>query len=219
MAVVLLSGGLDSTVLLAAVLEDDAALAVSFDYGQRHRLELAAAANVAGKLRADHLVLRVDRQAFAGAGSALIDGPLDPGPYDLDGPTPAYVPNRNAVLISLAVAVALARGHDAVWYGAHAEDAHRFAYPDTTPEFNGAMSAAVYVGTNVAVRLRVPFQWTTKDEIVKLGLALDAPLELTLSCYAGRRPACGECASCLARLAAFARAGQPDPIDYVRAGG
>jgi 7-cyano-7-deazaguanine synthase len=218
-AVILLSGGADSTTLLAVALADDVdPVALSVDYGQKHVAELDAARAVAGHYDVPHLIVTLPPTVFQGAGSALIDGPMPQVTYEeleaAEGVSPTYVPFRNANLISQAVAVALTIDAGYVYAAPHAEDARGWAYPDCTPEFNGAMGAAVYVGTYHKVRLRTPFQWMTKAEIVRVGLDLGVPFHLTLSCYEGSVPPCGTCPTCLARHAAFERAGAPDPLEH-----
>jgi 7-cyano-7-deazaguanine synthase len=111
---------------------------------------------------------------------------------------------------------ALVAGASWVFWGAHAEDAENWAYPDCTPEFNGGMANAIYIGTYHKVRLAVPFQWLRKYQIVSRAFQLQAPLELTWSCYRGREKHCGTCPTCRARKAAFAQASHPDPTLYER---
>lgn len=218
---VLLSGGLDSCVAATlATQTSDEVHAISYRYGSLHETqETRAARAIAEHLElATHLVVNLP-DVFGGAGSALMgEGAMPAESYEQlserQGPSPTYVPFRNANLISLAVARAMVIDAQEVWGGAHAEDAHNWAYPDCTPEFNGAMAAAVYIGSYQAVRLVYPFQAFTKDEIVRRGIELDAPLALTWSCYAPvGDPAvpCGECPTCVARAHAFELVGVPDP--------
>src|SRR5262249_22804288 len=149
-----------------------------------HRIELEAAAAVAGHLAlAEHLTVELPR-TFAGAGSTLIDAVAQD--RDLTyaeiresyGVSPAYVPFRNANFLSQATTVALTRGAEFVYFGAHATDSRNWAYPDCTPEFIGAMANAIYVGSYHKVRLMTPLQWFTKADVVRLALRLGAPLEL-----------------------------------------
>lgn len=220
-ALVLLSGGIDSTVCLAKAVAKygsrDVAT-VSFTYGQKHRTEIEAAIEVAHALHIrpeDMHFINIPHWLF-GDTSALMNDAVDMPEKsyqelrESQGPSPAYVPFRNAVLISQAVALGMGYGAKEVWYGAHASDAHNFAYPDCTPEFNGALAAAVYVGTNHQVRLVMPLQWMQKSEVVAEGLSLGAPLELTHSCYNGK-PACGKCPTCIERQHAFACNNRKDP--------
>jgi 7-cyano-7-deazaguanine synthase len=221
-AVVLLSGGLDSTTCLAMAVDTHGAAethAVSFDYGQKHRAELDHAAAVANYFSVGHQVIPVP-SVFAGTHSSLlVGGPDNPqiAYEDLpEGQSPAYVPFRNAIFLSLAGAVALIREAGSLYFGAHSEDAERWAYPDCTPEFIGAMANAVFVGTYFKVRLISPLQWMTKREVVGQGLELKAPYHLTMSCYDGREPACGICPTCRSRREAFRANGIEDPIGYER---
>lgn len=216
--VVMLSGGLDSCVAAMLATGQHAEVhAISFRYGSLHEAhETRSARAIADELHLDsHLVVNMPDVFTAGALMGESDMPHQS--YDelaaAEGPSPTYVPFRNANMISLATARALVVDADEVWAGAHAEDAHNWAYPDCTPEFNGAMAAAVYIGTYHKVRLVVPFQLWTKTDIVRTGMAIDAAmLARTWSCYdpRGDRP-CGECPTCVARAHAFAEAGFADP--------
>ena len=113
-------------------------------------------------------------------------------------------------------ATALAQIMDAqyVYFAAHADDAHNWAYPDTTPEFIGAMGNAMWIGTYHQVRLRTPLMWLTKAEIVTLGTRKNVPFELTYSCYEGNPKHCGACPTCVNRIEAFRQAGIKDPVEY-----
>jgi 7-cyano-7-deazaguanine synthase len=222
-AVVLLSGGLDSSTCLALAVNRhgaDAVEGVSFRYGQKHEREVEHAAAVAAYFGTSHRITQLP-DVFAGSGSALLQGrPDGPNvPYESlpDGESPAYVPFRNGVLLSLAAAVALTVGAEELYFGAHSEDASRWAYPDCTPEFIGSFAAALHVGSGFKVRLVSPLQWMTKAEVVRLGVSLEVPFHLTTSCYAGTSPACGVCPTCRSRRQAFASNGLRDPIAYVEA--
>lgn len=220
-AVVLLSGGLDSTVcalLAARSFQADQVAALNILYGQKHSKEAQAARNVASYLGLRHYeTIKLSEGLFGGAGSTLVDEdkeiPL--GPYSKEpGPVSTYVPFRNGIFISVATAYALKIDAEAIYFGAHAEDALNWAYPDCTPEFLGAMKNAVWVGTYHKVRLITPLEWLTKADIIKLGFGMDAPFELTWSCYHGGEEACGRCATCISRLEAFRANGLVDPIKY-----
>jgi 7-cyano-7-deazaguanine synthase len=218
-SLVLLSGGLDSTTALAlAAGESDQVVTLSFNYGQRHQVELLKAKEVSDWFGVDeHIVLNVP---LPKGDSVLMheDAEMPKMTYEeiekSEGVSPTYVPYRNGTFLSLAAAYALDRGCDTIWAGMHAEDARGWAYPDCTPEFSGAMQNAIYVGTYHAVRLVVPFQYATKADIVAKGIWANAPYHLTLSCYEGREPACGECPTCIGRLEAFKINGLDDPIPY-----
>jgi 7-cyano-7-deazaguanine synthase len=221
-AVVLLSGGLDSaTVLAIANAEGHACHALSVDYGQRHRAELAAAAEVARKLGAvEHRVMRLDLAALGG--SALTDASIA---VPVDGVKPdvipvTYVPARNTIFLSLALAFAEVIGARHLFFGANAVDYS--GYPDCRPEFMRAFETLANLGTKAgveghALRLHTPIIAMTKAQIIRRGLALGVDFSRTVSCYqsdaAGR--ACGVCDACRLRRDGFAAAGVPDPTRYV----
>jgi 7-cyano-7-deazaguanine synthase len=223
-AVVLLSGGLDSTTVLAMALrlhnlKPENVLGLSLDYGQKHSIEAQASAEVARHYGISWLQKKLDPDIFATDESSLTGNREMPHEtyqelMSGDGPSPTYVPFRNANLLSVATAIALSMAADSVYFGAHAEDAHNWAYPDCTPEFIGSMANAIYVGTYHKVRLVTPVEWMMKKDIVALGLQLEVPYQLTHSCYEGKIPACGECPTCVERLQAFLLNGTDDPIAY-----
>jgi len=216
---VLLSGGLDSTTCAAIAVEEFGEAfvrGISFVYGQKHVKEIESAKAVAEYYNFPHEVIELPN-VFEGFGSTLIDtGLSNPEvPYsELEGVSPTYVPFRNGILTSYAAAVALTRGSDLVYFGAHSEDAENFAYPDCTPEFIGSMASAIFVGTYFKVRLVTPLQWMDKKDVVQRGLYLDAPYHLTTSCYNGKELACGRCPTCRSRRAAFAHWSARDPTLY-----
>jgi 7-cyano-7-deazaguanine synthase len=230
-AVILLSGGLDSTTCAALAVYEygfEDVLGLTLHYGQKHAVELDAAAEVAAYLGIEH-VMRQLPPVFGGGGSALMGEAAMPElTYEelgeSFGVSPTYVPFRNGNLLSAATALAMSRfvgetpgEGDAVaevWAGMHGEDAHNWAYPDCTPEFLGAMANAIYIGTYRKVRLVTPLMWDTKAEVVTKGLAVGAPFALTHSCYQGARPACGTCPTCVGRIEAFRLNGLEDPIPY-----
>ena len=237
-AVVLLSGGMDSTVALAIALQECEAgvHALSFKYGSRHNAVEYKAAQAVVKwyqelgFQITHQLVELP-DIFVGGGRSALMGDIDMPhqSYDelhaVDGESPTVVPFRNGVLLSIAAAVAEVRQYGWVYSGAHGEDAHRWAYPDCAPEFNGSIGAAIYVGTYHRVRLKVPFQYMFKDGVCGGGLALKAPLHLTWSCYApavwGTTPDgeiihvhCGKCPTCIERIQAFKNSGVIDPVEY-----
>ena len=226
-AVVLLSGGLDSTVAAAMARAAGHGLhAVSFDYGQRHVRELESARAVAKALgAASHSVLKVPVGDYGG--SALTDARLavptgrDEAQMGADIPV-TYVPARNIVFLSLALGVAEVRDADAIVIGANALDYS--GYPDCRPEFFEAFEEMARRGTKRGVegrpvRIEVPLLRMTKADIVREGLRLVAPLHLTWSCYQGGAVACGQCDSCVLRLKGFREAGARDPVPYAPAPG
>ena len=212
---VVLSGGLDSTVCtaLAAAEAGEPPLALTFDYGQRHRAELDRAAGVAGHYRAEHLVVHLDTTAWGG--SALTDPSVAVPEAGPTGGIPAtYVPARNSIFLAVALGVAEARGLDAVWLGVNAIDYS--GYPDCRPEFIEAFRGVAATGQKRGVEgnpiaIRTPLIELTKEQIVRTGVDLGAPLHLTWSCYRGGDRPCGTCDACTLRAGGFAAAGIPDP--------
>lgn len=216
----LLSGGLDSTVCLAlAVRQASAVTALTVDYGQRHRVELAGAAKVAAALRAEQVVVELDLSAWGG--SALTDDAIavpDHAAISSGGTSPAipvtYVPARNLIFCALACGVAETHECDSVYLGVNALDYS--GYPDCRPEFVAAFQQAAALGLKRGVEGRplefhTPLINRTKAQIVALGVELDAPLELTWSCYRGGAAPCRSCDSCVLRAKGFSEAGVADP--------
>jgi len=213
-SVVVLSGGLDSTVCLGlATADGKAPLALTFDYGQRHRVELEAAAAVAHHYGADHLVVRLDASAWGG--SALTDASVPVPPAGTGADIPAtYVPARNLIFLSVAMGVAEARGANDVWIGVNALDYS--GYPDCRPEFIASFEATAALALRRGVqgnpvRVRTPLIDLAKADIVRLGVEIGAPLHLTWSCYEGDHTPCGGCDACALRAKGFAEAGVADP--------
>ena len=214
--IVLLSGGLDSTVLTAHVLaQGERAEAVSVHYGQRHARELDAARAVAAHygIRHDVINLAVLRDLLAG--SALTTGPDVPeGHYTAPSMAATVVPNRNMIMLSVACGIAAARGHGRVVTAVHAGD-HPI-YPDCRPEFIAAAAEAARLGTAGYgdVTIDAPFVAWAKTDIARRGHELDAPMRLSWSCYQGGEIHCGRCGTCVERAEAFHLAGIPDPTAY-----
>ena len=219
-AVVLVSGGLDSATTLAIARErGHRCLALSFDYGQRHRAELEAAAQVAASLgAAEHRVMRID---FAGiGGSALtdlaIDVPEDGGP----GIPITYVPARNTVFLALALGWAEVAGADRIFIGVNAVDYS--GYPDCRPEFIHAFERVANLATRAGVEgttsfsIDAPLIDLSKAGIIKRGMELGVDFSLTVSCYQADAEGrgCGRCDSCRLRRAGFEAAGVTDPTRY-----
>lgn len=216
--VVLFSGGLDSTtVLYWAAARFRAVHALTFDYGQRHRLEVSLARRAARRLKIPIAVLKVDFRSIGG--SALTD-PSRPLPglktsLGKASPPATYVPFRNGVFLALAAAWAEARGICDLVCGFHVLDSPD--YPDTTPSFVRAMEKAVNAGGQAAlggprVRIHAPLLNLDKAGVIRLGLALGADYSFSYSCYAGGERPCGRCAACRFRAAAWRRVGRPDPL-------
>ena len=218
-AVVLLSGGLDSATTLAIARgEGHACHALSVDYGQRHAAELAAAARVAQALGAAELrTLRLDLSVFGG--SALTDAAIAVPEAPSDGIPVTYVPARNTILLSLALAYAEVLGARDIYIGANAVDYS--GYPDCRPEYLAAFERMANLATKSAVegaplRIRAPLVALSKADIIRRGVALGVDYALTVSCYqaTGEGLACGRCDACRLRRAGFEGAGVPDPTRY-----
>lgn len=220
-AVVLASGGLDSTVAAAVARRDGFALYfLTIAYQQRHAIEVEQAGLVANALGAAHQVVNVDLRALGG--SALTDQLPVPknrsiSDQGLDIPI-TYVPARNLIFLSLAAAYAEVTGASVIYFGANILDYS--GYPDCRPEFIHAVEAAIQAGTKVGVQgtrieIRAPLLKLSKAEIIRLGLTLNVPFHLTHSCYDPiGTVACGECDSCLIRRRGFAAVGVVDPVQY-----
>lgn len=225
LSVVILSGGLDSATALGIAVEDggkENCKAISFEYGQKHSIEILCAQDLCEYYGVSHSIVPLNPLLFQG-GVLTTDQEIEDMRYDdlPDGEmSPTYVPFRNGSLLSMGAAYADSILRTKLWdqallyAGMHAEDAAGFAYADCTPEFLGAMAAAIYVGTYERVRLHALFQHAKKSEIIEYGMGIGVPYRLTHSCYRGSRPACGACSTCHARLDAFAEAGYRDPLEY-----
>jgi 7-cyano-7-deazaguanine synthase len=218
-AVVLLSGGLDSAVVLAiARAEGFACHCLSVDYGQRHGAELRAAARVAVALGAvAHRVLAVDLKAIGG--SALTDPGIAVPEHPVDGIPVTYVPARNTILLSLALAWAEVLGAADLFIGANSIDYS--GYPDCRPEYLHAYEEMANLATRAAVEGRTftlhrPLIYLTKAEIVRRGMDLGVDFSVTVSCYQATSEglACGRCDACRLRRAGFEAARLPDPTRY-----
>ena len=216
MNIVACSGGLDSTVCMALATREGPVLAVTFDYGQRHRIELERAAAVAASFGAEQLIVRFDASQWGG--SALTDSSIDVPVFDGASGASAipvtYVPGRNLIFLSFAMGIAEVRGADAVFLGVNALDYS--GYPDCRPEFvqSFAATAALALKRGVEgrpVEIRTPLVSLSKAEIIRLGLSVGAPLALTWSCYRGGPSPCGTCDACALRAKGFAEAGVADP--------
>jgi len=218
-AVVLLSGGMDSaTVLAIAKSEGHECHCLTVDYGQRHQAELTAATQVArAQGAAGHRVIRIDLTAFGG--SALTDRSIGVPEAPTPGIPVTYVPARNTIFLSLALAWAEVLDARDIWFGANAVDYS--GYPDCRPEFMHAFEALANLATKSAVEgrrltLHTPIISLAKAEIVKRGTALGVDFAATVSCYQATEAglACGRCDACRIRRAGFDAAGIPDPTRY-----
>lgn len=223
-AVVLASGGLDSTVVAAVAKQDGCVLhLLTLSYGQRQQVELQRAKQVAQVLgAASHLVVPLDLRSIAE--SALTGQkpvPKDRLVRDRAGGIPVtYVPGRNTIFLALAAAYAETLGASRIYFGANVIDYP--GYPDCRPDYLRAFEQVLRLGTRAGVEghpveIRTPLLMMTKADIIRLGVSLVAPLHLTHSCYdpSVDGKACGHCDSCLIRLEGFREAGTVDPIAYV----
>jgi 7-cyano-7-deazaguanine synthase len=223
-AVVLTSGGLDSTTLMAiARAEDYEIYSLSFNYGQRHALELTAAKKVADFFGArEYLVMRIDLSAIGGSAlTGKSDIPKNRSADELGGGIPiTYVPARNTIFLSFALAWAEVLGAADIFIGVNAIDYS--GYPDCRPEFIAAFEKTANLATKAGVegsirtRIRTPLIHMTKAEIIMKGISLGVDYGMTHSCYdpASDGRSCGRCDSCLLRRKGFAEAGIEDPIPY-----
>ncbi len=219
-AVILLSGGVDSaTVLAMAKDEKRDCIALSFAYGQRHEIELAAARRVARAIGVqEHVVYPIDLRLF-GASALTDDIGVPKDAVGAPGIPVTYVPARNTVFLAIALGLAESRGAAEIWLGVNAIDYS--GYPDCRPEFIEAFQQVIFRGTRSGIekqepRIVAPLIALTKKEIIRRGAALGVDYSLTHSCYdpdpEGR--ACGHCDSCLLRKRGFAEAGVRDPTRY-----
>jgi len=217
--VVLLSGGLDSTVLLHHVARDLGRApihAISFFYGQRHARELSCAAWQAAAVGAQHCVVPLDflGPMLAGASTLLAGGAAVPDLAALSAEQltqpPTYVPNRNMVLLALAAAYAEAQGIADIFYGAQAQD--EYGYWDCTRDFLDGINAVLALNRRTPVQVHAPFVAKSKAETAALGIALGVDFAQTWSCYRGGAQPCGSCPTCVERVNAFAACGVSDPL-------
>lgn len=224
-ALVLLSGGIDSTTCLALAVDKYGAenvVALSVSYGQKHEKEVLASNDVASYYGVTRYSLDLS-EIFKSSDCALLKSsgveiPKESYAEQLgktDGkPVSTYVPFRNGLFLASAASIAVSLGCTVIYYGAHADDAAGNAYPDCSEAFDNAMSKAIEAGTSNLVRIEAPFIGKKKTDVVREGLRLHAPYHLTWSCYEGKAKPCGKCGTCLDRIAAFRENGVDDPADY-----
>lgn len=222
-ALVLCSGGVDSTTLLAMAVERYGAenvFALSISYGQRHEKEIESAKAVAAYYGVEQRFLDLSA-IFADSNCSLLAHSTDQVPEEsyaeqLDetggAPVSTYVPFRNGLFLSSAASMALSLGASVLYYGAHHDDWAGNAYPDCSLEFVYAMNLAIMEGTGGELRMEAPFVEWSKADIVKRGLELGVPYELTWSCYEGADYPCGTCGTCIDRNRAFELNGVRDPL-------
>ena len=231
-ALVLSSGGVDSTTALGMAIVKygkENVIALSISYGQKHDKEIQAASAVAKYYGVEQLFLDLSL-IFSYSNCSLLKQSTEEIPEESyseqikatggNKPVSTYVPFRNGLFLSSAASIALSKGCGVIYYGAHADDAAGcaypdcspvFAYPDCSPVFNNAMNEAIWEGSGRQLRIEAPFVNMNKADIVRIGLDLGVPYELTWSCYEGGEKPCGKCGTCIDRAAAFAANGVEDP--------
>ena len=221
-ALVLFSGGIDSTTCLGLAISKygkENVIALSITYGQKHTKEIEAANAIVQYYGIEKIDLELSL-IFRFSDCSLLKGSDEDIPQESyaqqlektnGSPVSTYVPFRNGLFISSAAAIALSRKCSVIYYGAHADDAAGNAYPDCSSVFNNAMNTAVYEGSGKQLKIEAPFVNMTKADVVKIGLELKVPYELTWSCYEGGDKPCGQCGTCIDRAKAFELNGINDP--------
>ena len=212
--VVIFSGGMDSfTVLNRALKDGKEVYALTFDYGQKHVKEIACASKVCKQLGVAHKVIDISAINQLLAGSSLTDDiEIPEGHYEAESMKSTVVPNRNMILLSLAVGYAVSVKASQVYYGAHSGD--HAIYPDCRPEFVMKMNDVCQIANYEAVEIFSPYLTVSKTDILTDGLKMGLSYEDTWTCYNGREKACGKCGACQERLEAFAENNATDPLAY-----
>ena len=212
--VVIFSGGMDSfTVLNRALKDGKEVYALTFDYGQKHVKEIACASKVCQQLGVAHKVIDISAINQILAGSSLTDDiEIPEGHYEAESMKSTVVPNRNMILLSLAVGYAVSVKASQVYYGAHSGD--HAIYPDCRPEFVMKMNDVCKIANYEAVEIFSPYLTNNKSDILTDGLKMGLSYEDTWTCYNGREKACGKCGACQERLEAFADNNITDPLPY-----
>ena len=214
-ALVLFSGGVDSTTALAMAVKKygaDKTAALSISYGQKHSKEIEAARKIADYYGTELLELDLSKM-FEYSSCSLLkqneDADIPKESYeeqlkDTDGePVSTYVPFRNGLFLASAASIALSLEAEIIYYGAHSDDAAGSAYPDCSKVFNDAMNTAIYEGSGHKIKILAPFVELNKKQVVAEGVKLGVPYEMTWSCYEGGDEPCGECGTCRDRREAF----------------
>lgn len=213
--VVIYSGGMDSyTVLHKAIQQGLTPYALTFDYGQRHVKEIDVARQVCAELGINHKVIDISAINELIGGSSLTDNSIDValGHYQEENMLSTVVPNRNMILLSLAIGYAVSLKAEQVYYGAHSGD--HAIYPDCRPEFVAKMNDVAAIANYEKTEIFSPYLNDDKIGILKDGLAMGLDYAKTWTCYNGREKACGHCGSCVERLEAFAANNVSDPVPY-----
>lgn len=216
-AVVIYSGGMDSfTILNQALAEGYELYALTFDYGQKHSKEIQYATNVCAELGVNHKIIDITAiNQLLQSSSLTSDKEIPEGHYEAANMKSTVVPNRNMILLSLAIGYAVDIGANKVYYGAHSGD--HAIYPDCRPDFVHAMNRVAKLANYEPVDIVTPFLNSSKDEILAAGLKMNLDYGKTWTCYNGREKACGKCGSCIERLEAFELNNATDPLPYENA--
>ena len=221
-AIVLLSGGLDSSTVLALAKERGYdVVALTFDYGQKHKRELNSSRKLARHFKAkEHIIVPLSlgellRSSLTRESMSIPENRTE---EEISSGVPStYVPSRNIIFLSIAASIAESRGAEAIFIAANSVDFS--GYPDCTAEFMSAFQRTLDVGTKAGregrgIRIEAPILTKSKGDIVREAIRLKVPMEDTWSCYKGGVKACGKCDSCLLRLRGFSEAGIRDPLEY-----
>ena len=213
-ALVLFSGGVDSTTCLALAVDKygkDNVTALSISYGQKHIKEIEASKKISAYYGVEHLFLDLAK-IFEHSDCSLLSHSDQEIPHEEyakqlektnGSPVSTYVPFRNGLFLASAASIALSKKCSVIYYGAHADDAAGNAYPDCSESFNKAMGDAIYIGSGNELRIEAPFVGMAKKDVVATGVKLGVPYEMTWSCYEGGDEPCGVCGTCIDRRAAF----------------
>lgn len=222
-AMVLLSGGIDSATCLGMAMERygiENVIALSIFYGQKHEKEMRASKEVAEYYGVEQLKLDLTK-IFQYSNCSLLQHSDQEIPEEAYAeqlkktngtPVSTYVPFRNGLFLSSAASLALSKDCSVLYYGAHADDAAGNAYPDCSSAFHNAISDAIYIGSGNQLSVEAPFVNMTKAEVVRKGIELKVPYELTWSCYEGKEKPCMTCGTCIDRAEAFRLNGIADPL-------
>ncbi|WP_313075424.1 7-cyano-7-deazaguanine synthase QueC [Lacrimispora sp.] len=221
-ALVLFSGGVDSTTCLGLAIDKygkENVIALSISYGQKHSKEVEVSRKIAAYYQVEYIYLDLAK-IFEYSECCLLDHSkqeIPKGDYAKQlnsangNPVSTYVPFRNGLFLSSAASIALSKGCSIIYYGAHSDDAAGNAYPDCSSSFNHAMNEAIYEGSGKQLCIEAPFVSWTKADVVKKGIELKVPYEMTWSCYVGGEKPCGTCGTCIDRAKAFEKNGISDP--------
>jgi 7-cyano-7-deazaguanine synthase len=213
--VIILSGGMDSAVLLADMLATGVQVhCLTFDYGSKHgQREQQAAIDLTGYYDVPHTIFRLDLKNLLKSNLLQTGGEIPDGHYAEQSMKQTVVPFRNGIMLAIAVGFAESIGFEGVAIGAHTGD--HFIYPDCRKGFLQAINCAAIEGTDQGIYIIHSFDAMSKGDIARLGASLRVPFEKTWTCYKGQEVHCGTCGSCTERKEAFAQAGVPDPTFYL----